>query len=162
MSNVKIIVAVDKNGGFGHKGKIPWYYKEDFAFFKQITKGTPCVMGKHTYEEINDIAKQQGRQELLPGRPCYVISSTLESLHNATVIRSITDVGHEPKVFVIGGQRLYNDALNHVDEIYLTQIDRSFDCDVFFDMDYVNSNFKVVETFPSQRPELTFSRLERK
>jgi len=162
LSNVKIIVAVDNNGGFGYKGKIPWYYKEDFAFFKKQTAGHACVMGKHTYNEIDEIAAAQGRAQLLPGRKCYVLSNTIEALPNADVIRSIADVQHEPSVFVIGGQRLYNDALNYAKQIYLTQINKVFECDVFFNMNYVNTTFKVIETFPSQTPELTFSLLERK
>ena len=161
LSNIKIIVAVDANGGFGYKGKIPWYYKEDFAFFKQQTAGSTCVMGRHTYNEINDIATAQGRSQLLPGRKCYVVSNTLDSLPNAEVIRTVADVNDE-NVFVIGGQRLYNDALNYTSQIYLTRINKSFDCDVFFNMKYVNSTFEVVKTFPSQHTDLTFSLLERK
>ena len=43
MSQIIIIVAVAKNRVIGKRGKIPWYIKEDFQHFKQLTLGHPVI-----------------------------------------------------------------------------------------------------------------------
>ena len=160
MYNIKIIVAVDAIGGFGLKGKIPWYYKEDFAFFRQHTLGEICVMGRNTYSEINQKTGAKGDESVLPGRKCYVLSQTLHHLHNATVIRTMNEVPTRD-YFVIGGQTLYNDMLTHAQYIYLTTINKTFNCDRHIDMRYIKAMYHTVATFPSETPELTFQLLER-
>lgn len=162
MSNIKIIIATDLNGGFGKGGRIPWRYTEDFAFFRSVTKGKPCIMGRRTYEEINELATAQGRKELLPGRTCYVLSNVLTHLDNAHIVRTVSEVTNiEDELFVIGGSTLYKDALQYASEVYLTTINNTFDCDVFFDVGYVRQYFYPAETYPSTHPDLTFTRFKR-
>lgn len=161
--DVKIIVAVDKNGGFGYKGEIPWHHKEDFAFFRKHTTGQPCVMGRHTYNEIHNMAVKRGGgfPSVLPNRTCYVVSNTIAELPNAQVVRSVSEVT-DHSFFVIGGKLLYNDALDYANQIYLTQIDKEFQCDTFFNMRYVKDQFQQIDSFPAETPELSFTLWERK
>ena len=51
-----IIVAMDKNRGIGLNNQLPWSFKEDIAYFKNLTKGAgnnAIIMGKNTYHSIN-------------------------------------------------------------------------------------------------------------
>lgn len=73
-SNIKIIMAVDEAGGFGKNGKLPWHFKEDMAFFKTHTMGKCCVMGRKTYDEINSIVGDRGKEKLLAGRVSWVLT----------------------------------------------------------------------------------------
>ena len=53
--NFKIIVAVDKNLGIGLKNSLPWKFKSDMHFFREMTigdKNNAVVMGKNTYLSI--------------------------------------------------------------------------------------------------------------
>ena len=59
-----IIAAVDKTSGFGFEGKIPWNFPEDFKHFQDTTKGHVCVMGRHTYTDMLEIAKARGRKKI--------------------------------------------------------------------------------------------------
>lgn len=50
MKEIIIIAAVSKNNVIGKDNKMPWYIKEDFMHFKELTTGYPIVMGKtHTF-----------------------------------------------------------------------------------------------------------------
>jgi dihydrofolate reductase len=160
-SNISIIMAVDDEGGFGVKGKLPWHFPEDLKFFQQQTQGRCCVMGRTTYNEINEMVGERGKISVLPGRVCYVLSRNPEAtLPNATVVQSLGAVPCN-NYFVIGGRSLYNQALGYASRIYLTKVAGNYHCDVSTNMRYINSHFHEIETFPSNTPELTFSLLER-
>jgi dihydrofolate reductase len=126
-------------GGFAKEGRIPWHYKEDFIHFKNTTMGNACVMGRNTYNEINEFLGEAALKSVLPGRTCYVISTTLIELPNATVIKSLDEITSD--VFVIGGAQLYEAALQVASTVYLTIINKNFSCDVFFDVQYVQEHF---------------------
>lgn len=163
MSDVSIIVATDEEGGFGKNGMIPWYYPEDFAFFKKVTAGQPCVMGRVTYDEINALAAARGVPSdiLLPGRECFVLSNTLTHLPNATVIHTLDDMPLSA-YFVIGGRALYNTVLDYAKCVFLTTVRGNYGCDASFNLKYFRDNFTVADTYPSNNPDLTFERYVRK
>lgn len=162
-TSLNIIVAVDKDGGFGKNGKIPWYYKEDFKHFKKITNNSVCIMGRKTYQEIlekrlkrekiNDIKLLPQDYKLLPNRECIVISKKLnqKNIVGAKVannLRSAIEYSNKKfsnkKIFIIGGYRLFVEALPFVHKIYMTIIhEKSFDCDVFFPLKALK-NFEII------------------
>jgi dihydrofolate reductase len=85
-------------------------------------------MGRKTYESI-------GRA--LPNRRNIVISRNTETSYEGTeVVHSIEDAfsisKHDDEVFVIGGSNIYEQALNLVDHLYITEIKKSFSGDAFF------------------------------
>lgn len=140
-----LIVAIDEEGGFGKDGHIPWYHKEDFDFFRKMTTyRNVVVMGRNTYDEINKKKLKGSDVAVLPGRECYVVSTTLSELPNATVVRSVDQVPHE-SFFVIGGKRLYDEALKFVDTAFITEVEGTHDCDVFFDTITLKRDFAMVD-----------------
>lgn len=154
-----IIAAVDMNGGFGKDGKIPWDYPEDFRWFQSQTKGHICVMGKTTYEEINEKMGESGIESVLPSRKCFVVSSTLkqEDVKNATVIESIYDVDKhlvdddiEKTVFYIGGEKVFEQAISRADRVILTAINKTFECDRFFPTPALDKLFRVNKVYKSE------------
>ena len=69
-----IIVAMDNNRGIGLNNKLPWSFKEDMKYFKNLTKGAgnnAIIMGKNTYLSIN---------EELPFRDNIVLSTSLTNV----------------------------------------------------------------------------------
>lgn len=46
------IAAMAHNRIIGNAGKIPWHIPEDFAHFRETTKGHPIIMGRKTFESI--------------------------------------------------------------------------------------------------------------
>lgn len=151
---LSIIVAVDKSGGFGYKGKIPWNFQEDMKHFQEVTKGGVCIMGKKTYTDMLAMRKKRKKKsktpinEILPNRQSFVVSSTLKTAPGATIVNNITEAvqslesNDTREVFVIGGYRMYVQALAWTTKIYMTIIDDYYKCDRFFPLNTLN-NFNI-------------------
>ena len=125
---VSLVAVVARDGGIGHRGGLLVRLPEDLRRFKQITLGTPIVMGRKTWQSI-------GRA--LPGRRNIVVSrdpgfraegaETAASLEGALAL-----AGDVPVVHVIGGAEIYALAMPVADELQLTEIDAEFPADTFF------------------------------
>ena len=124
-----LIVAVAKNLAIGRDGDMPWHLPGDLKYFKKTTMSCPVIMGRRTWESI-------GRP--LPGRQNIVISSHPESVGEGAVIagsleEAFVRAGDAPRVFVIGGAKVYAAAMGIVDRMYITRIDACVeDADAFF------------------------------
>jgi dihydrofolate reductase len=144
---VSIIVAVDEGGGFGKNGKIPWRFPKDSQHFKDVTSGGICIMGKRTY---NEIAEKREGQTLLPNRDSYVLSRSagfnpvgaMKGKGLRQVIENIPTDDHR-KIFVIGGEKLFVEALSWCNKVYLTVIKREYDCDRHFPVKFLSENYKI-------------------
>ena len=74
--NIKLIIAVDKNGVMGVDNKLPWKLSDDLIHFKNVTSNSPLIMGSKTYESLPGI---------LPNREHIVLSKTMEGDENKSV-----------------------------------------------------------------------------
>ena len=128
MSNLSIIVAMSSNRVIGVNNTLPWHLSEDLKHFKSLTTGHTIIMGRKTYESI-------GRP--LPNRRNIVISrNSNTSYEGVEVVHSLEDAfsisTNDKEVFVIGGSNIYEQALSFVDQLYITEIKKSFIGDAFF------------------------------
>ena len=125
MANGRLIGRSDTND-------LPWKLPEDMAHFKNTTTGRYVVMGRKTWESI------PAKFRPLSGRANIVISgqrdykaegaSVFASLELA--LRHLDDVvDAEVPVFVIGGARLYQDAIAYASDMVLTRIQANFEPD---------------------------------
>jgi dihydrofolate reductase len=122
-------------------------------YFKKLTVGNgnnAVVMGKNTWLSLNDRPLKQ--------RDNIIISNTMSSAikHDNTYVLYNKEYS-EPnllewkgmfkydKIWIIGGESMYNRFINtnHIDKIFLTEIDQEFECDTFFP--HIPSNFKLLE-----------------
>lgn len=155
-----IIVAVDEVGGFGKDGRIPWHFPEDLQRFKMITEGHICVMGRRTYEDILAARKIRDKQkgitqpidEILRGRRSFVVTSdTTTNMPGITKIKDMTDVlniiplDDKREIFVIGGRKMFIQALSWCERIFMTIVKGdTYDCDVNFPIEVLNKAWKIV------------------
>ena len=142
---IAIVVAYDKNRGIGTGGDLPWgrSLPADLAHFKELTTGGAVVMGRKTYESIG------GRP--LPNRKNIVLSAgeVAGAIGAKNFAQALQFASEEPNqdIFVIGGERVFAEALPEVDTIYATEVDYSFsDADVFFPQIDVNQWEEVSRT----------------
>jgi len=157
-SPVNIVVAVDSAGGFGYQGNIPWkdepFQKADWKRFKELTTDGCVVMGRKTYEEIVRIQIARGKvigDDLLPGRVCIVLSSTLPKDTKGIVIQPSLraarefwfDTNSKFPINVIGGEKLFIEALSIADNVMMTIIKKAYQCDRFFPIKYLDKHFKI-------------------
>jgi dihydrofolate reductase len=134
---ISAIVAIGKNRVMGYGNGLLWHIPDDLKRFKALTMGHPVIMGRKTFESI---VAMLGKP--LPGRTNIVITRTSTSLSindpNVIVVNSIEDALTKAKeidkkeIFIIGGAQIYEQALLHVERLYLTIIDDEKEGDVFF------------------------------
>jgi dihydrofolate reductase len=124
---LSIITAIDKNQVIGISNRLPWSLPADLIRFKRITWGKPIIMGRNTYESI-------GRP--LPGRKNIILSQNRRDYPGCFVYSSLEDAlkqhSEEKEIFIIGGEKLYQQTITRVDRLYLTIIHHQFEGDTFF------------------------------
>lgn len=167
------IVAMCRNRGIGVNNTLPWRLKKELAYFSRLTKEAAegkqnaVVMGRLTWESLPPKSRP------LSDRINIVVSKTLaevpEGHHVARsfpdavqILQNLVDAGKVDKVFVIGGARLYRELIDspHCSRIYLTEIDKEFECDVFFP-EFDASKFRLVKEEgvpeePQQEGDITY------
>ena len=150
-----IIAAIALNRVIGKNGKLPWHIPEDLLRFKQLTVGHTVVMGRKTFDSLDNP---------LPNRTNIVITSrVINGVKSYPSLEfALQALKNEKEVFVIGGGRVYADALKHADELRLTLVDRDVDGDTYFPpyKDILQRNFRLIKE--ERGAGLTFAHYIRK
>jgi dihydrofolate reductase len=127
MSKLTIIVATDAQRGIGINNTLPWKLPEDLAHFKRLTTGHPILMGRKTFDSI-------GRP--LPNRRNIVITRNAEWKHAGVEVVGSIEAAiallNGAEGFVIGGAEIYQQSLQLAEQLIITEIAHTFDCDAFF------------------------------
>jgi dihydrofolate reductase len=131
---LSIIVAHDKKNGIGNKTHIPWHLPTDFKWFKEQTTGKCVVMGSTTYFSLPEKFRP------LPGRDNLVLCNDqllIPKIENegAKVFINTSSIRSyllDKDAFIIGGASIYEQFIGLVDKLYITKINKEFECDTFF------------------------------
>jgi dihydrofolate reductase len=129
---ISIIAAVAKNNVIGKSGELPWYIPEDLKRFKDLTSGHIVIMGRTTHESI---LKRLGHD--LPNRKSVIITSNpnyqvAEGLEKYKSLDEAINAHESENIFLIGGQRIFEEGIKLADTMYLTEIHKDYDGDVYF------------------------------
>jgi dihydrofolate reductase len=138
---IYIIAAVDENFGIGKNKDLPWSFKKDMKHFLKITtqtidkdKKNMVIMGKRTWESIPEKFRPlKGRVNVILARDKVI------NADGAKICNSIDDALNSAddtieNIFFIGGGTVYAQAMNlsNLSGVYLTHIDKKYECDTFF------------------------------
>jgi dihydrofolate reductase len=126
MKHFKAIAAMSLNRVIGKNNKIPWHLPEDLRFFKKMTTGQVVVMGRKTFESIG---------KPLPDRSTVVLTRRQASIANVETISDLNEIDPNKEareVFICGGAQVYEQALPHCSDLYLTLVKREVEGDTFF------------------------------
>ncbi|MDZ7720903.1 MAG: dihydrofolate reductase [Balneolaceae bacterium] len=124
---LSIIVAHDPNLVIGKDGELPWHFSEDLKFFKKTTIGSPILMGRGVFEELNE--------KPLPGRENVVLSRSKSYDHVPTfssIEAALDYLSDQEQVFIIGGGEIYKQTIDKVDELITTQVKEKYEGDTYF------------------------------
>ena len=128
---LKIIVAATMNNVIGQDNGLPFALADDLKRFKEKTVGYPVVCGYNTYLSI------PAKFRPLPGRENIVLTSNPRKLEGekitiATDFNQILARAEKEDLWVIGGARVYAQALPKAHELHLTRVQAILPGQVFF------------------------------
>jgi dihydrofolate reductase len=130
---ITLVAAASENNVIGLQNKLVWNLPNDTRFFKNTTWGMPVIMGRKTFESLEN--------KPLKGRFNVVITSSPESLQplgpvqtagnlqEAIRVAATTDAR---EVFIVGGGKVYAESLPMADKIVLTRVHTTVEGDAFF------------------------------
>ncbi len=135
---INIIAAVAKNRAIGFENKLIYWLPNDLKRFKALTTGHTIIMGRNTYLSLPKGA--------LPNRRNVVLSSTISELPGCdvypTLDAALKSCRPDEDIYIIGGARVYEQAISMADRLCLTEVDDTpAQADAFFP-DY--SDWQVV------------------
>ena len=169
---VNIITAVSSNYCIGKNNGLVLTHKEDFEYFKNMTKDSVVLMGRKTWESLGE--------KPLKGRKNYYITNNKGKIKLKTVIETqksvyktvtITEVNSlkevinfihgmhlHKNIWVIGGGSVYKQSLEEdiVDEVYITKWNQKIDGDTFFPLLNEDIWFRKYITHPLRTCDFVF------
>jgi dihydrofolate reductase len=118
---IAYVVAMDDNRLIGRNNALPWRLPDDMRWFREVTLGKPCIMGRKTYDSLPE------RFRPLPGRLNIVVTRNRDyQAPGAVVVHSVEAAldaaGAAEEVIIVGGADLFRRLLPVVDRLYLTRI----------------------------------------
>ena len=127
------------DGAIGYQGSMPWHLPEDLKHFQELTISHPVIMGRKTWESL------PAAHRPLPNRDNIVISGTanyqapgasvVQNLDDALDIarqEAIPDDGIDrSEIWVIGGARVFEDALKYSSHAFVTQLKATIPADTY-------------------------------
>ena len=131
---LNLIVAKAKNNVIGKNGKIPWSIPEELQYFKEKTINNVVIMGRKTYDSIGKPLNKRiniiiSNTKAFSGENCFTVKSLEDALSLAKKFNK--------EIFIIGGERLYKEAIDIVDRMYITE--------VFMDVKEADTFFPVID-----------------
>ncbi|WFB34720.1 dihydrofolate reductase [Kiritimatiellota bacterium B12222] len=124
-----MIVAMDRQQVIGKHNQLPWKLSADLKKFKEITLGSPILMGRKTWNSIG--RPLPGRQNLVLTRQLDFIATGAEVVH--TLSEAEAKVQGARRLFVIGGEEIYRLCLPQAQRLYITHVETDVEGgDAFF------------------------------
>lgn len=129
---MNLIAAVDENWAIGKNNQLLVRIPADQKFFREMTTGKVVVMGRKTLESFPNGQPLKNRTNIvLTHNKDYAVKDTV-------VVHSMDELHEELKkydsddVFVIGGEKIYEQLLDECDVAHITKIDFAYDADAYF------------------------------
>ncbi len=129
---MNLIAAVDENWAIGKNNQLLVRIPADQKFFREMTTGKVVVMGRKTLESFPN-------GQPLKNRTNIVLTHNKDyAVKDAIVVHSLDELHEEFKkydsedVFVIGGEKIYEQLLDECDVAHITKIDFAYDADAYF------------------------------
>lgn len=125
---VSLIAAIDENNALGYQNQLLCHLPADLKYFKKSTLNKAIIMGRKTFESIG---------YPLPQRLNIVVTSK-SMIHQDVLIASSLDEAINyckdyPEIMIIGGAKIFKEALSFANKLYLTIIHNKFEkADVYF------------------------------
>lgn len=139
--DIILVAAVGANGELGRNNELLWHLPGDLPRFKELTMGSPIIMGRKTFDSI-------GRA--LPGRKNIVLSASsnwhAEGVVVVSSLQAALDAARSEKAgkaFIIGGGQIYKLFLPFATKLEMTEVADAPVADTFFP-NFAGTEFKEI------------------
>ena len=160
VSEIALVVARADNGVIGRDGALPWHIPADLRHFKQVTMGTPMIMGRKTFESL---------PKLLPGRRHIVVTRdpgwAAEGAEVAHSPEEALALAGEGRASVIGGAEIFELFMGRATVFELTEVHADVDGDTFMpapDLEVWEEVSRENHPAEGDHPPFSFVRLVRR
>ena len=149
----ELIVAFNNKNVIGMNNKIPWHVPNDLKNFKKLTNDNIIVMGRKTFDSLPNGELNNRIHVVITTKPeLFNSSNTVYYVNFEESIDIISKLKEKTnkKVFIIGGNDIYNLFFEFCSKFHITTIDNDSEGDVYFqyNIDHFKNNFsKVIEKF---------------
>jgi dihydrofolate reductase len=152
---ISIVAAMDMNYGIGYKGALPWAIpiKPDWDNLFKITAGCKMIMGKRSFLDENRVWSATGNF-VLTSDTNLVMPAGFERVPSLAQALALSQ--DETEIFVLGGQKLFEEAIPIATNLHLTFVKESFNVDRFFPKFDKNNYVIVSNTTHVVGPECPF------
>ena len=127
---LSIIVAIAKNHAIGKDNKLLWHLPEDLKRFKRMTTGHNIIMGRKTFESLGRVLPNRYHIILCNDTNLTIDDENVEILDDISKLDKY--ISSDEENFVIGGATMYKLLMPYAKKMYITEIDKEFDGDVYF------------------------------
>lgn len=158
---LEAILALDAKNGLAKNGEIPWKCKKDLIFFKNTTLNNVVIMGSKTFLSLPNslpltnrinivLTKNPASYKLKYLKYDNVIFLNIEELERFLINPSnlftkdqLKFLNKDFKMFVIGGNELYNMLFPYCKIVWMSTVKMDYNCDLI--VNYKFEDFKNKE-----------------
>ena len=139
-TKVSIIAAMDEKRGIGKENRIPWHIREDLVRLKNLTIGHTVILGRTTFESMLSYYQKSGKPTMSMRTHVVVTHDKNYSVdpkygfagHSIEEALEIAGQKEKEEVFIIGGEKIFQQTIGSADKLYLTIVQGDYSCDTFF------------------------------
>nr|AIA16918.1 Dihydrofolate reductase [uncultured bacterium] len=117
---VSLIAAASDNNVIGKDNWMPWHLPAELAYFRDVTRGKPVIMGRKTLDAMG--RPMPKRHNIVVSRQQDLQVEGVDTAHSVEEAIELTTKDAMEEIFVIGGEQIYSAFLPHADRIYLTRV----------------------------------------
>ena len=168
-TKVAQIAAISDNRCIGKNNELPWHISADLQHFKNMTTKQNdgaiqgiVIMGRKTFESMGSKPLPKRASFIITTQLDYAEQNNLVGSDKAYVVHNLDDAltqaaslahgAHLDTIWVIGGERVFKEAMMYTDRIELTHVDTEIaNGDAFYPQ--LPNEFVVAEESAQKRDE---------
>lgn len=137
--SIKLIWCQDINKGIGKNNTLPWKIKSEMQHFRESTINQIVVMGRKTFESIGKALSN--RKNIVLTKNTNYFAEEIEVFHS---VQAVLKKYANNDLYIIGGKEIYKIFFALADELIISELKTSYDCDTFLNFDL--SKFELLRT----------------
>lgn len=126
---MNLIVVVDKEYGIGCDGGLLVNLKEDMEYFKNKTIGKIVVMGRKTLESLPQKKPLKDRINIVLTSDKNYKKDNCIIVNSKDELFKIIEKYNDDDVFIIGGEKIYNEFEKYCKFAYITKVYKTYKSD---------------------------------